>query len=207
MATNPVIILCSVAFGLWTVMFAPATKALFPFWPMMTLSSGLLAVSGIILSRRDNVKLFTFHRIDLLLGIISPLILYAGFWIAYQIAIRWFGFAAGQVENIYQMRTGVSPIAITLLLALWIGPAEEIFWRGFIQNRLSTRLGAPAGFILATAIYALVHSASLNLMLIVAAALCGGFWGLIFAWRKNLWPVILSHAIWDVIIFVLWPIR
>lgn len=207
MAIKSVIILCCLAFGLWTAMFSPATKTLISFWPMMTLSSGLLAVCGIILSRRDNVKLFTFHHIDLLIGILSPPILYAGFWIAYQIAAQCFGFAAGQVKSIYQMRTDTSPVAIALLLAFWIGPAEEIFWRGFVQKRLSNRFGVLAGFILATAVYTLVHIASMNLMLIAAAALCGGFWGLIFAWRKNLWPVILSHAIWDVIIFVLWPIR
>jgi membrane protease YdiL (CAAX protease family) len=206
MGLKPVILLCLLAMGLWTAMFSPPSREVLAFWPMMTLSAGVLAIAALAVGKRDNAGLFTFRRADAAIGIVSPVILYAGFWIAYQIAVRLFGFAAGQVDNIYQLRHGTSPVGIALLLALWIGPAEEIFWRGFVQHRLAARYGIIAGFIAATAIYTLVHIASLNLMLIAAAALCGGFWGLIFAWRKNLWPIILSHAIWDVVIFILWPI-
>lgn len=222
-----VLILCLAALVLWTAMFGP-TQAYLSFWPMMTLSSGLLAVIALILQRTsrpnptsiiplpgllkaiDNLLAAPARGgfwMDLAVGGLSPLVLYAGFYIAYHIARSSFGFAAGQVNLIYQLREGTSPLAIALLLALWIGPAEEIFWRGFVQERLCRRYGMLVGFVAATAIYTLVHTASLNLMLIAAAALCGGFWGLIYAWRKRLWPAILSHAVWDVIIFVLYPIR
>lgn len=222
-----VIIPCLAALVLWTAMFGP-TKACLSFWPMMTLSSGLLAVSALVLQQKNRPEptaTIPLPRVlqpienffaasarggfwmDLAVGLLSPLVLYAGFYIAYHIARQLFGFAAGQVEHIYQLRDGTSPLPIALLLALWIGPAEEIFWRGFVQKRLCRCYGILVGFVAATAVYTLVHAASMNLMLIAAAALCGGFWGLLYAWRKRLWPAILSHAAWDVIIFVLYPIR
>jgi len=222
-----VLILCLTAIVLWTAMFGP-TKAYLSFWPMMTLSSGLLAVSALVLQNKtlpEPTAVIPLPRVlqpvenlladpvrggfwmDLAVGLLSPLVLYAGFYIAYHIARQLFGFAAGQVDHIYQLRDGTSPLPIALLLALWIGPAEEIFWSGFVQKRLCRRYGILVGFIAATAVYTLVHAASMNLMLIAAAALCGGFWGLLYAWRKCLWPAILSHAVWDVIIFVLYPIH
>ncbi|MFR9260547.1 MAG: type II CAAX prenyl endopeptidase Rce1 family protein [Bacteroides cellulosilyticus] len=32
----------------------------------------------------------------------------------------------------------------------WIGPAEEIFWRGYVQNALSKRWSPNVGFIVTT---------------------------------------------------------
>jgi membrane protease YdiL (CAAX protease family) len=63
------------------------------------------------------------------------------------------------------------------------------------------------GLVIAAAIYTLVHVWSFNLMLIAAAGLCGAFWGLLFAVTGNVWPCIISHAVWDVVIFILLPIQ
>jgi membrane protease YdiL (CAAX protease family) len=90
---------------------------------------------------------------------------------------------------------------------LWIGPAEEIFWRGLVQQRLETRLGRWGALATASILYAAVHAWSMNLMLVAAALLCGLAWGFLFARTRNLWPCIISHAIWDVAIFVAFPLR
>jgi membrane protease YdiL (CAAX protease family) len=42
-------------------------------------------------------------------------------------------------------------------------------------------------------------------MLLVAAGVCGLFWGLLYWREQNLIPVIISHSLWDVMIFVLFP--
>ena len=70
-------------------------------------------------------------------------------------------------------------------------PAEEIFWRGFLQRRLMLRLGSFWGWIIASVLYAAVHISSLNFMLVGAAGVAGLFWGLLY-WRlKTLWPVVI----------------
>jgi membrane protease YdiL (CAAX protease family) len=43
-------------------------------------------------------------------------------------------------------------------------------------------------------------------MLIMAALVCGAFWGLLYMLNKNLLTVLVSHALWDVAVFILFPI-
>ena len=55
--------------------------------------------------------------------------------------------------------------------------------------------------------YALVHIWALNFMLVVSAAVVGGVWGLLYRlWPKSLWTLIVSHAVWDVVVFLIFPI-
>ena len=118
-----------------------------------------------------------------------------------------FPFAEGEIGSIYSMKDGTSPWLIGPLLLLVIGPAEEIFWRGFVQRQLSLKLNPTWAFVLTTAIYALVHIWALNFMLVVAAAVVGGVWGLLYRlWPKSLWTLIVSHAVWDVVVFLIFPI-
>ena len=53
------------------------------------------------------------------------------------------------------MKEGSSPVAIALLLFL-IGPAEEYFWRGYVQKTLSGIKGKTAAMFITAAVYALV---------------------------------------------------
>ena len=63
-------------------------------------------------------------------------------------------------------------------MALLIGPGEEIFWRGYLQRRWQERFGAGRGFLFAAALYAAVHAGSGNVMLVLAAAVCGAVLGI-----------------------------
>ena len=107
---------------------------------------------------------------------------------------------------IYGMKDGMSPLTLSLLLLCVIGPAEEIFWRGFIQRSLSARYSPTLAFIVTTAIYTLVHLPSGNFMLIMAALVCGIAWGgLYWLWPNRLPSIIISHAVWDAAAFVWFP--
>jgi len=46
-------------------------------------------------------------------------------------------------------------------------------------------------------------------MLIMAALVCGVFWGFMYMIFKprNLVPLLISHALWDVMVFVVLPIK
>ena len=69
------------------------------------------------------------------------------------------------------MKEGESPWLLAALMLVLIGPAEEIFWRGYVQNALSKRWSPNVGFIVTTLVYALVHIWSFNFMLVMAAAI------------------------------------
>jgi hypothetical protein len=188
------------------VLFSPWTKESIAFFPLMTATAALLAMTSLVSERKQMRAVYAFKARFVPIGILAAGFLYGVFWLGHFLSIRIFPFAAGQVDSIYTIRAGQNPWLIAALLLFIIGPAEEIFWRGFVQRRLAKRYGVLIGLMAATAVYALVHVWSFNLMLLAASAVCGAFWGLLVAATGNLWPAIISHAVWDVTIFILLPI-
>lgn len=140
-------------------------------------------------------------------GFLIAFVLWWAFWIGDKVSAWLFGFARPQVELIYGMKSGTSPVVIALLLLFIIGPGEELFWRAFLQRRLMQRWGKNMGFIAATACYTLVHIWSLNFMLVMAALVAGCCWGFLYRLSPRLLPALMiSHAVWDVCAFILFPI-
>lgn len=144
---------------------------------------------------------------QLLGGLLLAAVLWGVFWIGDKLSSLMFSFARNQVDSIYGMKTGLPLWFIALLLLLVIGPAEEIFWRGYVQRRLSVRWGENIGFIASTIIYTLIHIWSFNFMLIMSALVCGVIWGYLYRLQPKWLPaLIVSHAVWDTCVFVLLPI-
>ena len=92
-------------------------------------------------------------------------------------------------------------------MLLWVGPAEEIFWRGFVQERLCGKYGRAGGYLAASLVYAAIHVFGFNFMLFMASLICGLFWGAMYLRYGSVWPGLISHAVWDVLIFVLIPVQ
>ena len=189
------------------VMFSPLTKSAVPFWLMMPMTAGLLATVSLFLERKSLDGIYQFRPAHVTIGLSAAGSLYLIFWVGHFVSVHILPFAASQIDSIYSIREGQNPVWLALLLVLVIGPAEEIFWRGFVQRRFSRKYGILIGFIIAASVYTLVHIGSFNLMLIAASAVCGGFWGLLYVATGNLWPCIISHAVWDVAIFIAFPIK
>ena len=156
------------------------------------------------------------------LGGTIAVVLWGVFWIGDKMSQWMFDFARPQVDTIYGMKDGNAPWVIALLLLFIIGPAEELFWRGYIQNSLvrffqkrhhgmplakAARKAKNLAFVLTTAAYTLVHLPSMNFMLIMAALVCGITWGGLYRLMpKQLSAIVLSHALWDAAAFVWFPI-
>ena len=190
------------AFLLWFVTFAIPVGN---FWMKLSASALVLALLGLgsVLNARGRLFQVTVRAI--VVGVLSAVLLYVIFWAGKELSVALFPFASREIGNVYVTKTQLSPVAIGLLLFFIMGPAEEIYWRGFVQESLNGRLGKTGGLLLTSGIYALVHIVAFNFMLLVAAAVCGLFWGLLFLREKNLVTVMLSHSLWDVMTFVLFP--
>jgi membrane protease YdiL (CAAX protease family) len=190
----------------WCVLFSPWVRFPIGFWPGMAVAAGLLAAWAAAIERADLATRLRLRVGHVAIGLLSAAALYGIFWLGNQASRAILPSAGDEIAAVYARRGSASPTLIGALLLVWIGPAEEIFWRGFVQHRLSTRWGPLGGWLLGSAAYAAVHLWAGNLMLLLAAMLCGLFWGVIY-WRwRSLWPVILSHAVWDVAIFVIAPV-
>ncbi|MCM1108297.1 MAG: CPBP family intramembrane metalloprotease [Clostridium sp.] len=191
---------------LWTIMFSPETASHVNFWLMMSLSACVLTCC----SFRFNPHWWrqtewTWGNVGW--GIVIAVALWIVFWTGNKISAWMFAFARPQVDLIYGMKDGCSPILLSVLLLCLIGPAEEIFWRGYVQRSLSARWNPDVGFLLTSVCYTLVHVGSLNFMLLMAALVAGLVWGMLYRLFPNrLSALIFSHALWDAAVFVWFPI-
>ena len=196
----------AVAIILWFLMFNPWMAMPVDFWTMMTLSGCILLVLAITIDRSWLADIKVSWS-GLLLGIALALALWGVFWVGDKVATWMFPFARPQVDTIYSMKESQSEWIIGLLLLFVIGPAEEIFWRGFVQRGIGVRSTANDAFVATLLIYGLIHVWKFNFMLVIAALVCGLVWGLAYRlWPKQLFALIVSHAVWDTLVFVVWPI-
>lgn len=191
-----------VASILWYIMFV--IKPL-NFWLEMSISVIVLTLSAFLIKEDISIKSKSIER-HILIGIGSAVILYFIFYIGNIISGYIFPFKDAQIASVYSSKSESSLYLIGFLLLFIIGPCEEIYWRGFIQEHLSIKFGENKGYIISSLLYALVHVITGNFMLIIAALVCGLYWGWIYKKEKSLVPVIISHALWDLSIFVLFPV-
>ena len=194
------------AFALWFFLFSPWTKGMVNFWIAISLAS--LVLSIIALSRRKQIiSELNINWQSIVAGIFIAAALWGVFWIGDKVTSMMFDFEKSQVASIYSMRDGHSKWLIAMLLLLIMGPAEEIFWRGYLQKTLQTIINPNAGFVTGVVLYALAHLWSFNFMLIMAALVAGSVWGAIYRFLpKSLPALIISHSLWDVMVFVVFPI-
>ncbi len=195
---------------LFTPLFMTQGIGRFDFWWWMSTNLTILLVLVTILDRHwwSEIRIDIKHRTLLKVGfgVLSALFLYIVFYTGNIVSRQIFSFAKSGIENVYAFKSGVSPFRIAVLMVLLIGPGEELFWRGFLQRRLQMEQGRWRGFIIATSIYTLVHLASGNAMLILAAGLCGLFWGFLYVQKGSILLNIVSHTVWDVAIFLVFPV-
>ena len=203
----------AIAALLWFYMFSPWTGGAPNFWIVMSVSAVILTSCALLFSP-DTKELLSVEKplLQLSCGIVIAFLLWGIFWIGDRLSSMMFDFARPQVEAVYSMKTGLPAPVIALLLLCLIGPAEELFWRGYVQRTMcrlfsDRKSGSCLAFILTSVIYALVHIWSFNFMLVMAALVAGLVWGFIYMMCPKALPaLIVSHALWDALVFVILPI-
>lgn len=193
---------------LWFYMFSPWTGSLSNFWLNMSISALILSSMAFMWSgNRPSPFSVKNAAVQIAAGLVIAFALWGIFQVGDFLSQLMFSFARGQVDSVYAMKDGSNPLIISLLLIFLIGPAEEFFWRGYVQKTLSEQIGGNSALAVTTIIYALVHIWSFNFMLIMAALVAGSVWGLIYRLKPSLLPAtIISHAVWDALVFVILPI-
>jgi hypothetical protein len=173
------------------------------FWPQMT-RTGLL-LGGLALATEPALRRTRIHPGDVAAGLASAGVLYAIFQIGDRLARLLMPQGGADIEAIYSLKKLRPRPELMARLGFIIGPAEEFFWRGFVQERLMRRYGRLKGTILGTAAYGGAHLVSGNLTLIGAASVAGAFWGGLFGLGLPLGALIVSHVVWDIVIFLIAP--
>ena len=172
------------------------------FW--IKLSASGLVLLLVALTRWRSVKL-TFSFTGLAVGVLSAVLLYLLFWAGYHVMSVVPGFAS-TISSVYSLSTGAPKTVIAGLLLFPIGPAEEFYWRGFIQRRLKGLTSPTRALVATSLIYASIHLVTLNPSLLLVALIGGMVWGTIYDRYGDMFPVLVSHILFDELIFVLFVI-
>jgi membrane protease YdiL (CAAX protease family) len=193
----------------WFVLFSPWTAPVVRFWWAMLFATGsLLAYSAWLLRRQWHTVLQLNWR-NVLLGVTSAIVLYGIFWLGHTVLLLLAPESRDAIAAVYQRRQEAPPWLLALLLGLWIGPAEEIFWRGVLQRALQQRIHRIAALVLATAAVhpgaCLVGQSPAALGSLYVAGLLVGSARCI--WTGSLVPGIISHGLWDILVFVVAPFQ
>lgn len=173
------------------------------FWQRMTLT-GLSLGSFALLTSSESRRVRIGPR-EVALGLASAGVQYVTFQIGDRMARRIMPAGDREIADIYELRTLRPRAEIGARLALIIGPAEEIFWRGALQAGFMRWLGRWPGTAAGVASYGGVHLVTGNLTLTGAATVGGAHWAVLYASGMPLGALIVSHALWDVWIFLLQP--
>lgn len=174
------------------------------FWYMFTATWLLLMSYAIFYLKADAKSSFLTYS---LYGIVSGIILFALFWTGnFLISLLHLPFA-GEISRLYRY-FAPSQIWHYIVLFLFIVPGEELFWRGFVLKRmLVSKISMKSSVILAAILYASVQLYSGYFIHFAAALIAGLFWGFLYAWKRSLNMIIISHLVFELLVFVLFPFR
>jgi hypothetical protein len=185
------------AAALWAILVAASPRWFFlaaaPACALWIVLSARAAPPGIAARLRPRPG-------DLALSLSTALLLYAG-----TRAFLWT-FCGGlgdalcsPLEAMFARFHTRAPFP-ALVIGLLVAPAEELFWRGLVQERLALRFGRWPAVALATSIATAAALATGEPLLALATAPTYAAWGALAAWRGTLLPSILSHAAWSVLV-------
>lgn len=187
-------------FILWFITFIEPP---FGFWPTLALSTGILLV--VSMHRIRKIKFQPTMR-GFVIGVALGVALFALFYFGAQIANSIPGVPS-QVSAVYSFRENFPLWAIAGLLLFPIGSGEATYWQGFILQHLDKRLKPRAAAVLTSFLYMIIHLPTFNPSLMVVAFIVGLAWSFTFnKFGKNLFPIMISHIIFDELAFVLFMI-
>lgn len=173
------------------------------FWYIFT-ASMLFLISYSILNEEieDQVPFMSYLTIGTLTGVILFSIFLFGSFLFDTLNLP-------VVKEITRLYDRLSPTVLWhyIVLLLVIIPGEEIFWRGFVQERIQRNSNITIAILISSILYASAHLYSGTLLLPLAALISGVFWGILYYWKKSLPLVIVSHLIFDLFLFVIYPLN
>ncbi|WHY02203.1 type II CAAX endopeptidase family protein [Neobacillus sp. DY30] len=173
------------------------------FWYIFTGSLLILITYAMFQEAVEDEASF-FKYISM--GIISGLILFFLFWLG----VQAFDLLNLPFEkSIKKLYRWFAPELFWQYLALILvaAPGEELFWRGFVQKRLLRYFSPLKSILIAALLYASVHIYSGTFILMLAAFLSGLMWGALYIWKKSMPLVIVSHIVFDIMIFIILPLK
>lgn len=187
-----------VAVAAWTYLFVLPREGL---WGRSYIAAGALTGYSV-------AALAATDRLDAVVGPISPVeagigLGIGGAWlvathIGHAVLCRLFPGFLAQINDLYAIRDR-SRLWFTVGAVVAMAVAEEVFFRGFVQDEV--------GLVAAVAAYTAVQMVERKWALGLAALLGGTVWGLLFWWTGGLLAPIVAHVLWTGALTFVWPLK
>jgi membrane protease YdiL (CAAX protease family) len=177
------------------------------FWVLIAAGTALLGLLAVGL-RRGWIRDRGPRQGDFAIGLGAAVVLYLAFWVLRRVLGAVWPAAVGQLAALYGLVFSAPWQLAALLAALVVAPAEELFWRGLVLPGLRQRGLGPAAAVGAAAFaYGAAHLFSGSVVLALGAFAAGVGWGALYLATGRLAPGIVSHALWDLAVLLLFPLR
>jgi membrane protease YdiL (CAAX protease family) len=203
------IVITILAVLMFSPMFVLLQAGPIDFWWWMTINLSVLLTISFITDWEYPYLLGKDFSTGIIrktgLGLLSAIVLYLVFFIGNYLSRLWFDFASPGIEGVYKFKGDAAGIRIAILMLLVIGPGEELFWRGYLQRKFSSKYGKWPGLLIALILYTGVHVFTGNIMLILAALICGLFWAWMYLKYESMLINVISHTVWDIVVFLVLP--
>jgi membrane protease YdiL (CAAX protease family) len=141
----------------------------------------------------------TLENIDLafLWAIVATILIFLIFFIINFIFVVVLKFDVQEIGNIEDLTALFSPISLILLVA--IQPvAEEIFFRGFLLEKIESFAGGNIAILLTSVLFGLAHAAYNKITPILLPIIMGIILGYVVVKTKNLYSSIIAHVCYNV---------
>lgn len=127
-------------------------------------------------------------------------------WGLYPVATDLVPAIEIEVQRLYALlRQAPGPLHAFPILVLVVF-VEEVVWRGLAIEVFSRKRGPVAAVLIAGVTYVLPQVALGSPLLVAVAFVCGLVWGALRIRCGGLLAPLLAHWIWDLLVFVLFPV-
>lgn len=178
-------------------------------------------IAAILRARKDGVLADRLRPKwgDFSLAALGAVALYALAWAFTRLVTApgsrrtvWLMSLYGQLGRPSDLQAHALSIGVAIFV---LAAMEELLWRGLVTDLVAERVGSRSAWIVAAVLYAVAHvpsmwplraDAGLNPILPIAALGAGLFWGAMTQRTGRLLPAILSHALFDWAVVMMYPL-
>jgi membrane protease YdiL (CAAX protease family) len=168
----------------------------------------LVVILAVMLTDGGNLRvLLRPSRRLLFIGFGSGLAMAGVTYLGYWLVIAVVPAVRPSVQQLFALFWQPPGPVLQLHWLLAIVVAEELLWRGLWPTLTDARRRPWLGAGVAVVLYAIGQSGSGSPMVVALAVACGAVWTAQRMWTRSLWPPLLTHAIWNLLVLVWFPLE
>lgn len=117
--------------------------------------------------------------------------------------LYWMGVDQGNLSNIEDLARHLS-IASMFFIIIFQSISEEIFFRGFLLEKIDSIAGSNTAVFATAVLFGLAHMSYGKIYPTIMPIIMGVFLGFIVVKTKNLYSAIIAHMIFNFVSFILY---